>query len=64
MKIRKAASLDKITPEVMKIRKFDDTLPPLCNTVYKQTAIENGHKATSFPSPRKAILKSLKITEV
>ena len=34
-KSRKAAALDKISPEVWKTKKFDDILLRLCNVVYK-----------------------------
>ena len=43
MKSRKAAGLNKISPEVWKTRKFDDVLQ-LCNAMYKQNTIEEWTK--------------------
>ena len=40
IKSRKAASLNKIPPEVWKTKKFDDRLYQFCNTLYKQNTIE------------------------
>ena len=37
---RKAAVLNRITPEVCKARKFDNILPYLCNAIYKQNIIK------------------------
>ena len=40
IKNRKASSLDKISTEVWKTKKYDDILLQLNNTVYKQNIIE------------------------
>ena len=53
MKNRKAAVVDKIPPEVWKIRKFDILLRQ-CNAVYNQNRIERWMKGCSLPFPKKA----------
>ena len=46
IKSRKAAGLDEIALEVWKIKKFDNLLTQLCNSIYNQIR-RNGQKAAS-----------------
>ena len=48
---RKAAGLDKITPEVWKIRQFDDILLRHCNDVYNHNP--RWTKGCILPFPKK-----------
>ena len=56
IKNRKAAGLDKITPEVWKIRQFDDILPRHCIAVYNQNTIDRWTKGCILPFPKKGDL--------
>ena len=56
IKNRKAAGLDKIRPEVWKIRKFDDLLLRFCNAVYNQNTIDRWTKDCIFPFSKKGDL--------
>ena len=57
IKSRKAATIDKISPEVWKAQKFDDIILWLCNTVYKQNII---NKRLHLPLPQeKQLLRTI-----
>ena len=53
IKIRKAAGLDEIPPEVWKTRQFDNILLRHCNTVYNQNPIDRWMKGCILPFPKK-----------
>ena len=55
-KIRKAAGLDEIPPEVWKTRQFDDILLRHCNVVYNQNPIDRWMKEWILPFPKMADL--------
>ena len=55
-KNRKAAGLDEITPEVWKIRQFDDILFRHCNAIYNQNTIDRWTKGCIFLFPQKGDL--------
>ena len=52
----KAAGLDKIPPEVLKTREFDDILSRHCNAVYNQTTIDRWTKGCILPFSKKGDL--------
>ena len=53
IKNRKAASLDKILPEVWKTRKFEDILLQYCNAVYYLNIIDRWEKGCILSFPKK-----------
>ena len=52
IKIRKAAGLDEIPPEVWKTRQFNDILLRHCNTVYNQNPRDRWMKGCILPFPK------------
>ena len=56
IKNRKATGLDKISPEVWKIRQFDDILLRDCNAVYNQNPIDRWMNGCILPFPKKGDL--------
>ena len=56
IKNKKAAGLDEITPEVWKIREFNDILLWHCNAVYNQNTIDRWTKGCILPLPKKGDL--------
>ena len=59
-KIRKAAGLDEILPEVWKAREFNDILLRHCNAVYNQNTTERWTKGGILPFPKKGDLEIAK----
>ena len=53
IKIRKAARLDEIPPEVGKTRQFDDIQPRHCNAVCDKNRIDGWTKGCILPFPKK-----------
>ena len=60
IKLRKAAGLDEIPPEVWKTREFDDILTRSCNAVYNQNTIDRWMKGCVLPLPKKGDLEIAK----
>ena len=60
IKNRKAASLDKILPEVWKTKGFNDVLPWYCNAVYNENTIEGWTIGCILPFPKKGDLGIVK----
>ena len=56
IKNRKAAGIDEIPPEVLKIRQFDDILLRTCNAVYNQNPIDRWMKGCILSFPKKGDL--------